>query len=112
MTVPGGVHLTLRRIRQMTIAGVIVLAVLNGADAVTTRLVLNHATSGAVEANPLAGILLAAGTLLYVKLTIVAVLGLAALWDRPRLGFLIGIWLVTGMYAAAVLSNVMLLRML
>ena len=101
----------LRRIRQSTIAGVVILALLNVLDAVTTHLLVTHAAAGAVEANPLAGALLANGSLLYVKLAIVAVLGLAALKDRPRLGFLVGTWLVTGLYAAAVLSNLLLLRL-
>jgi len=112
MTTTGEVHPVLRRIRQMTVAGIIVLAVLNGADAVMTRVLLNHTAKGVVEVNPLAGVLVADGTLLYVKLAIVATLGVAALWDRPRLGFLIGVWLVVGLYSAAVLSNTLLLRAL
>jgi len=101
----------LRRVRQLTVVGVLVLALLNGADAVTTRLLLLHAPAGAIEANPLAGVLLAGGALLYVKLAIVAALGVAALRDRPRLGLLIATWLVGGLYTAAVLSNILLLRM-
>ena len=42
-----------RRVRRLTLVGVVALAALNAADAVTTHLVLAHASAGAVEANPL-----------------------------------------------------------
>ena len=47
-----------------------------------------------------------------MKLSIVALLGIAAARDRPKLGFMIGAWFVAGLYAAAVLSNLLILRML
>lgn len=101
-----------RRVRQLTVAGVVALAVLNAADTVTTHLVLAHASAGAVEANPLAKVLLANGSLLAVKMTVIAILGVAVLRDRPKLGLLAGSWLTAGLYLAAVLSNVLILRML
>ncbi len=100
-----------RRIKHLTIVGVVALALLNAADAVTTHLFLLHAPAGGLEANPLAGLLLASGSLLLVKMAIVAALGIAVLWDRPRLGLLVGTWTVSGLYLAAVISNILLLRM-
>lgn len=101
-----------RRVRQLTVVGIVALAVLNGADTVTTRWLLTHAPAGAVEANPLAKILLASGSLLAVKLAVIAALGVAVLRDRPKLGLLAGTWLASGLYLAAVLSNILILRML
>lgn len=100
------------RVKVLTFVGVLALAVLNLGDAYTTHLVLQHTPAGAREANPLAGVLIASGSLLYVKMAIVLLLGVATIRDRPRLGLLIGMWLATGLYVAAVLSNVLLLRML
>ncbi len=101
-----------RRVRQLTLVGVVALAVLNAADAVTTHLVLAHASAGAVEANPLAKVLIADGSLLAVKMAVIALLGVAVLRDRPKLGLLVGTWLASGLYLAAVVSNVLILRML
>ncbi|HLI53913.1 MAG TPA: DUF5658 family protein [Acidimicrobiales bacterium] len=100
-----------RNVRRLAIVGVVLLAFLNSADVVTTRLLLTHAAAGAVEANPVAKALLASGSLLWVKLAIIAALGIAALRDRPKLGLLVGIWFTAGLYGAAVLSNILLLRM-
>lgn len=100
------------RVKVLTFVGVLALAVLNLGDAYTTHLLLQHTPAGAREANPLAGVLISNGSLLYVKMAIVALLGVATVRDRPRLGLLIGMWLATGLYVAAVLSNLLLLRML
>lgn len=110
MKTSGDVHPILGHIRQGTVVGIALLALLNVADTVTTHLLLSHAAKGAVEANPLARVLIADGNLVYVKLLIVGVLGFAAFRDRPKLGFLIGVWLVVGFYAASVLSNLLLLH--
>lgn len=100
------------RVKVLTFVGVLALAVLNIADAITTHMVLQHTPAGAREANPLAGVLIANGSLLYVKMAIVVLLGVATLKDRPRLGLLGGTWGVAGIYGAAVLSNILVLRML
>lgn len=100
------------RVKVLTFVGVVALALLNAADAWSTHLVLQHTPAGAREANPLAGALIASGSLLYVKMAIVALLGVATLRDRPRLGLLVGMWTATGLYVAAVISNILLLRML
>lgn len=99
------------KIRRLAIAAVVLLTFLNAADTVTTRLLLTHAPRGAVEANPLAGLLLASGSLLLVKFVIIAALGVAVLWDRPRLGLTVGLWAACGLYTTAVLSNILILRL-
>ena len=100
-----------RKIKRFTVVGVVLLAVLNAADAVTTKLILTKVPAGAREANPIAELLLSGRRLLFVKLAIVALLGMAVLRDRPRLGLLIGVSVVVGFYATAVVSNVLILRM-
>jgi hypothetical protein len=92
----------------LTIVALGLIAVLNGADDVTTRLLTARK---AVEANPLAGFLLSNGNLLWVKLGLVAVLGAVAARVPPKLGVLVMSWAVLGLYAAAVLSNVLILRL-
>lgn len=100
------------RIKRFSVVGVVLLALLNAADAVTTKLLLQHVPAGSAhEANPLAGLFLGGQDLLMVKLAIVALLGMAVLRDRPRLGLLIGVSVVTGFYLTAVLSNLLILRM-
>lgn len=102
------------RLKGAAIAGIIALAFLNAADAVTTHLVLNATPAGAKEANPLAQILISGGTprLLLTKMAIIALLGMSILRRRPRLGITLGVWLACGLYVAAVLSNILILRML
>lgn len=105
---PGGV-----RLKRVALIGIVILAVLNAADAVTTDLVLRSLPAGTTEANPLANVLLAGGTprLLLTKLVIIALLGTSILRHRPRLGITIGVWLVCGFYLTAVVSNALILRM-
>lgn len=95
-------------VRKLTVVAIVLIALLNGADVLTTRLVI--ARSG-VEANPLAGVLLSNGALLWVKLIIVALAALVAVRIAPRLGVLLMAWFVAGVYATAVLSNVLILRL-
>ena len=63
------------------------------------------------EANPLAGVLLGHGQLLWLKLALVTLFGLAALTIRPRLGVLLVACFAVGLYSAAVLSNLLILRL-
>lgn len=100
------------RLKHTAVIGIVILAVLNAADAVTTNLVLRSLPAGATEANPLANVLLAGGTprLLLAKMVIIALLGISILRHRPRLGITIGVWLVCGFYMTAVVSNVLILR--
>lgn len=99
------------RIRQLTLAAFVVLAVLNVTDVVTTHMVLAHRE--ATEANPLAAVLLGNGTILWAKMFCVLALALSTFKrSRPRVGMLLGSWMAVGLYAAAVLSNLLILRVL
>ena len=99
------------RVRQLTLTAFVVLGLLNVGDVVTTHMVLSH--HGASEANPLAAVLLGNGTIMWTKMFCVLALGLSTLKrTRPRVGMLLGAWTAVGVYAAALLSNVLILRVL
>jgi hypothetical protein len=98
----------LERVRAVTLGAVGLLAALNVADVVTTHLLISHR---GVEANPLASILLTSQTLLWVKLAIVGLLGLRVLRSRPRLGLMGAACFASGIYATAVLSNLLVLHL-
>ncbi len=95
-------------IRRLTIVAIILVALLNVGDVITTHLVL--ARNG-VEANPIASALLGHGSLAWVKLVLVVLAGFVALKAPPRVGVLLLAWFVAGVYATAVLSNALLLRL-
>ncbi len=97
-----------RSIRRLTLLGIAAVGLLNIADDITTHLLLSHR---AVEANPLASVLLSSGSLLWVKLTVVVLAALVALRIPPKVGVLLLAWFVAGVYAAAVLSNALILRL-
>ncbi|MDA8291667.1 MAG: DUF5658 family protein [Actinomycetota bacterium] len=96
------------RVRAVTLAAIALLAALNVADVVTTRVLVAHR---GVEANPLASVLLTNQTLLWVKLAIVGLLGLRALRGRPRVGIMGAACFAAGIYATAVLSNLLVLHL-
>lgn len=96
------------RVRLVTLVALGLLAVLNGADVVTTHMLLVHR---GVEANPLSSVLLASQSLLWVKLGLVALLGLKVVYSRPRLGVMGAACFAAGIYATAVLSNVLVLHL-
>ena len=96
------------RIRLWTIFAISLLALLNGADYVTTQILLGRK---AVEGNPLAGVLLSRGGLLWTKLALIGVIGILAIRSRPKLGALLIAWAAVGVYVTAVLSNLLSLRM-
>ncbi len=96
------------RVHWVTLFAIGALAVLNGADVVTTHMLLAHR---AVEANPLSSILLATQSLLWVKLAILALLGLKVVHSRPRLGVMGAACFAVGIYATAVLSNLLVLHL-
>jgi hypothetical protein len=81
---------------------------LNGADVVTTHMLLAH---GAVEANPLSSVLLASASLLWVKLAVLGALGAMVIRRPPRFGVMAVVCVTLGMYATAVLSNLLILNM-
>ena len=96
------------RLRLITLIGVGGLIVLNGADVVTTHLLLAH---GAQEANPLSSVLLASASLLWVKLAVLGALGVMVIRRRPRFGVMAAVFITLGMYATAVLSNLLILNL-
>jgi hypothetical protein len=96
------------RVQTVTLVAIGLLAVLNGADVVTTHLLLAHA---AVEANPLSSFLLANQSLLWIKLALLALLGLKVVYSRPRLGVMAVACFAAGIYATAVLSNLLVLHL-
>jgi hypothetical protein len=104
----GGLSAEQDRLRVITLIGVGALIVLNGADVVTTHLLLVH---GAQEANPLSSVLPASASLLWVKLAILGALGVMVIRHRPRFGVMAAVFVTLGMYATAVLSNLLVLRL-
>lgn len=89
-------------IRRAGLTAVLLLALLNVADVVLTELLLHR---GAVELNPIAEPFLRSESMLWVKLAIVALLGLDFLFRRPRLTTFCLLWLVTGYYLCVVVLN-------
>ena len=96
------------RVHWATLVAIGALAVLNGADVVTTHMLLAHR---AVEANPLSSILLASQSLLWVKLALLTLLGFKVIKSRPRLGVMGATCFAAGIYATAVLSNLLVLHL-
>lgn len=96
------------RVRVVTLLAIGALVVFNGADVVTTHMLLAHR---AVEANPLSSLLLATQSLLWVKLAILGVLGLKVVHSRPRLGVMGAACFAAGIYATAVISNLLVLHL-
>jgi len=78
------------------------LLVLNVADVVITRLLLDR---GGIELNPLADHLLASNTTLLTKVLLVAAL-VVRLWHHPpRLVLVCFMWLTVGVYLLVVVVN-------
>lgn len=96
------------RVRLVTLVAIAALVVLNGADVVTTHMLLAHR---GVEANPLSSLLLASSSLLWVKLALLLLLGAKVLNSRPRLGVMGAACFAAGIYATAVLSNLLVLHL-
>lgn len=89
-------------LRRAGLVALGLLFVLNVADVVVTRLLLDR---GGVELNPLADQLLASNSALLAKLAIVLLLTLHVLRQPPRLIVLCFMWLVAGVYAFVVVIN-------
>lgn len=96
------------RVRRVTLGAVVALVFLNAADVVTTRMLLAHS---AVEANPLSALLLASQSLLWAKLLLLALLGVKVIRSRPRLGVMAIASFAAGIYATAVISNLLVLHL-
>ena len=95
-------------LRRSTLIAVVSLFLLQIADVVTTKLLLAH---HAIEANPLSALLLTNNTLGFVKLALVPLLGIRVIRKPGNFGVSCAVWFATGIYATAVLSNILLLRM-
>jgi hypothetical protein len=97
-----GAEVMARR-RRAVILGLGVLAVLQAADVLATWALL--ANDGA-ELNPVGRALIGSGGAMVVKFAIIGAL-LALVISRPlvRLGFVCGVWAVTGIYLAVVAMN-------
>jgi uncharacterized protein DUF5658 len=91
------------RRRRAVILGLAVLAVLQAADVLATWALL--ANDGA-ELNPVGRALIGSGGAIVVKFAIIGAL-LALVLSRPvvRMGFVCGVWAVTGIYLAVVAMN-------
>lgn len=96
------------RVKTVTLIAIAVLVLLNVADVVTTHMLLAHR---GVEANPLSAVLLASQSLLWVKLGILGLLGLKVAYSRPRLGVMGVACFAAGIYATAVISNLLVLHL-
>jgi Domain of unknown function (DUF5658) len=90
--------------RRAVILGLGVLAVLQAADVLATWALL--ANDGA-EINPVGRALIGSGGAIVVKFAIIGAL-LALVISRPlvRMGFVCGVWAVTGIYLAVVGLNI------
>ena len=91
------------RRRRAVIIGLGVLAVLQAADVkLTWELLANNGS----ELNPVGRVLIGTGAAIFAKFSVLAVLLALALSRRPvRLGFVCGVWAVTGIYVAVVAIN-------
>jgi len=91
------------RRRRAVVLGLAVLAVLQAADVIATWALL--ANDGA-ELNPVGRALIGSGGAIVVKFAIIGAL-LALVLTRPvvRMGFVCGVWAVTGIYLAVVAMN-------
>lgn len=89
-------------LRLAGLTALVLLGVLNVADVVTTRLLLAR---GGIELNPLADQLLASNLTLVMKLGLVVALGIHFVRTGPRLVTICFMWLVVGIYLAAVVIN-------
>jgi hypothetical protein len=89
-------------LRRAGLTALVLLAVLNVADVVITRLLLSR---GGVELNPLADRLLASNTTLVAKLAIVVALAVHFVRHGPRLPVVCLMWLVCGLYTCVVIID-------
>lgn len=93
----------LHRLAKTIFAGLILLAALQGADLVTTRMLLTHAHT--LEANPASRVLLRYYQVDVIKAVIVALLLVRAAGSRPTVAWACSVWFVCGYYVMAVLGN-------
>lgn len=94
------------QLRRARWAAVVLLALLNAADLLTTRAFL---AAGVPEANPIAAALITTGWLGFVKAGVILGLGLRVLHGRPTLPTTCALYVVVGIYAAVVAVNLLTL---
>jgi hypothetical protein len=96
--------LTMSRRRRAVIVGLVILAFLQAGDVLVTWALL--ANDGA-ELNPVGRALIGSGGAIIVKFAILGALLALVLSQRVvRMGFVCGVWAVTGIYVAVVAMNV------
>jgi hypothetical protein len=100
--------ISLSTVRRFSIVGVYLLIVLAGLDVLTTHWILAR---GATEADPLSALLIQRGALLVAKLTLLGAFGALVIARRPRLHLMAATWLAVGIYSTAVISNLLIFRM-
>lgn len=98
---------TERRHRSARLIGVALLVILNVADLVSTDAFLD---AGVEEGNPVGAFLLSRGWAGWAKGALLLVLGWRVAKSPPRVGTTCALWFVCGVYAMAVLFNLMVLR--
>ena len=96
-----------RRHRQVRLAGVVLLVVLNVFDLLTTKAFLD---AGLSEGNPVGALLIEQGWMAWIKAALLLALGVRFMAARPRLGATCALWCVVGIYLAVVTVNTLALR--
>jgi len=94
-------------LKRAAFTAVVLLAVLNVLDVVTTQLVLER---GGIELNPIADRMLANNLALPVKLGILGLLALQFARHGTKIITLCVLWLVTGVYVFVVLNGTQLME--
>ena len=97
---------TRQSIRQSHLWAATAIALLNGLDIVTTRLVLDR---GGVEANPIADFLITWQLLGPLKLLLVASTAAGAYFAMTTMRLVNAAWFVSGIYVLVIVSNLMTL---
>jgi hypothetical protein len=102
----GAVQVRIELVRSFRIWAVGILAILNVADLITTRMFLDR---GFQEGNGLSSALLQNGTMPWLKTAILVGLGWSAVKAPPKLGATCAMWFVTGLYAMVITVNTLAL---
>lgn len=96
-------------LRRVSLAGLGLIALLNCGDVVTTRVLLAR---GAVESNPLAGLLLGGYRVEVLKFGLLVLLAMRFRRTEPSVGRVAASWFVAGFYFLTIVSNLLILRRL
>ena len=96
-----------RDLHRLRLVALVLLVALNLADIVTTEAFLD---AGVEEANPVGGFLISHGLMAWVKLTLLALLGIRLAQTPPRIGTTCAMWFVVGIYACVIAVNLQALN--